>query len=410
MKIYKYKYNYRGKLKESKVFTIEFVDHSGTKRPIKGDRNFDIAMHYARQIERFVRHKKLNERPDLDLVYWLQQDAPDYIRECLLEYGIIEERDAAAGRDLLDHVKDFEAYLKIERSEHHAKQTADRVRRIVNAAGFRTWQDINESTVKEIVSGFKIICNKTETKKTISQQNQKHYLRIMKQFCRWAEDKAKIIIRSPLAGMTVGKAVEKARERRVLSEADLTKLLEAVKGFQKRYFLTGYERYLVYRLAVETGLRAKEIRALKVCSFNLEKRIVFLDAGCTKNRKVCSLPIRLQTSLELKDHFRGRLPVVQAFQLPLHTARMIKEDLKQAGLSYKDDQDRVFDFHALRHQFGSMLAARGVHPKTAQILMRHSDINLTMALYTHSLVEQEFAAVESLPDLKATKAKTGVAG
>lgn len=410
MKIYRYKYSYRGKLKESKIFTIEFEDHTSTKRRIKGDRNFDIAMHYARQIERFIRHKKLNEKPDLDLVYWLQQDAPEHIRESLLEHSIIEERDAAAGRELLDHVKDFETYLEIERTKHHAKQTADRVRRIVNAGSFRTWQDINESAVKEVVSRFKIIRNKTETEKLISQQNQKHYLRIMKQFCRWAEEKAKIIIRSPLSGMTVGKAVEKVRERRILSEADLTKFLEAVKGFEKRYFLTGYERYLVYRLAVETGLRANEIRVLKIGSFNLEKRIVFLDAVKTKNRKICSLPIRLQTSLELKDHFRGKLPVVQAFQVPVHTARMIKEDLEQAGLSYKDDQGRVFDFHALRHQFGSMLAAKGVHPKTAQSLMRHSDINLTMALYTHSLVEQEFAAVESLPDLKASRAKTGAAG
>ena len=34
-----------------------------------------------------------------------------------------------------------------------------------------------------------------------------------------------------------------------------------------------------------------------------------------------------------------------------------------------------------------------------QSIMRHSDINLTMGIYTHTLKGQESEAVESLPDL-----------
>ena len=45
-----------------------------------------------------------------------------------------------------------------------------------------------------------------------------------------------------------------------------------------------------------------------------------------------------------------------------------------------------------------MLAASGVHPKTAQDLMRHSDINLTMSRYTHTLRGQTALAIEALPD------------
>ena len=59
-----------------------------------------------------------------------------------------------------------------------------------------------------------------------------------------------------------------------------------------------------------------------------------------------------------------------------------------------------------------MLAVAGVHPKTAQQLMRHSDINLTMSRYTHVLRGQERSAIESLPDLdklpiSQKQAKTG---
>ncbi len=69
-----------------------------------------------------------------------------------------------------------------------------------------------------------------------------------------------------------------------------------------------------------------------------------------------------------------------------------------AGIDYVDDAGRYADFHSLRHTTGSLLAASGVHPKVAQSIMRHGDINLTMSLYTHTLKGQESATVQSLPD------------
>ena len=57
------------------------------------------------------------------------------------------------------------------------------------------------------------------------------------------------------------------------------------------------------------------------------------------------------------------------------------------------------DFHSLRHTFGTMLAKRGVHPKVAQDLMRHSTINLTMNLYTHTILDDRAKATEGLLDL-----------
>ena len=54
----------------------------------------------------------------------------------------------------------------------------------------------------------------------------------------------------------------------------------------------------------------------------------------------------------------------------------------------------------MRHTFGTLLAASGVHPKTAQELMRHSDINLTMGIYTHAQTEQVKAAIDNLPDFQ----------
>jgi integrase len=78
-------------------------------------------------------------------------------------------------------------------------------------------------------------------------------------------------------------------------------------------------------------------------------------------------------------------------------AKILKVDLKAAGVSYTDHEGKVFDFHALRGQFASMLARASVHPKRAQKLLRHSDINLTMNVYTHLELEELRSDLERLP-------------
>ncbi len=102
--------------------------------------------------------------------------------------------------------------------------------------------------------------------------------------------------------------------------------------------------------------------------------------------------------------FAGKMPGVNAFggtykRLTNKTANMLKTDLTDAGIPYVDSAERYADFHCLRHTTGSLLAASGVHPKIAQSIMRNSNINLTMSLYTYTLRGQESEAVKSLPDL-----------
>ena len=121
---------------------------------------------------------------------------------------------------------------------------------------------------------------------------------------------------------------------------------------------------------------------------------------------------------ELQGHFAGKLSTTKAFKIPDDTAAMIQDDLDETvekdasgnvirgAIPYADEADRRFDFHALRGQFGTMLANAGVHPKKAQELMRHSDVNLTMNLYSHVLRGQDAEAVASLPDLSVAQPQT----
>jgi len=103
-----------------------------------------------------------------------------------------------------------------------------------------------------------------------------------------------------------------------------------------------------------------------------------------------------------------------------HGAKMVKKDLqaartkwiKEAGssqereqredsdfLKYKDEDSRVFDFHALRSLFITALAHSGAHLKEMQMLARHSRIELTLKHYTKLGLRDIDHAVQRLPGL-----------
>jgi integrase len=177
-------------------------------------------------------------------------------------------------------------------------------------------------------------------------------------------------------------------------------MVEAAAAAPRRFGMAGHARALLYRLAIETGLRASELRSLTISSFDFDNCTVTVEAAYSKHRRRDILPLKPETTAELKAFLAGKMPGVNAFNMPNKdcTANMIKADLADAGSDYIDDAGRYVDFHSLRHTTGSLLAASGVHPKVAQSIMRHADINLTMSLYTHILKGQESAAVKSLPD------------
>ena len=67
------------------------------------------------------------------------------------------------------------------------------------------------------------------------------------------------------------------------------------------------------------------------------------------------------------------------------------------------------DFHANRHTFITNLARAGVHPKLAQSMARHSDVNLTMGIYSHVEVAQQADAINTLPAPPSLKGASGEA-
>jgi integrase len=66
-------------------------------------------------------------------------------------------------------------------------------------------------------------------------------------------------------------------------------------------------------------------------------------------------------------------------------------------LCFQSHDQKFADFHSLRHFFITSLERSGVSPKMAQTPARHSDILLTLGIYTHVGLHDQTAAIGALP-------------
>jgi integrase len=242
----------------------------------------------------------------------------------------------------------------------------------------------------------------------IGQRTFNAYLKTVKHFARWMIQERRATS-SPLEHLRCVTQTEKRRERRALSLEEQRQLLTVTAQEPARYNMTGPERSLVYRVALETGLRANEIRQLTPAAFDFEACTVSLSGTYTKNKQAAELDLKRQTAAEIKVFLTDKPPNARAFAMPCCGSRMIKVDLAAAGIDYRDSAGRVADFHSLRHSFVTNLARAGVHPSDAQALARHSTIALTMNCYTHSLRADLKRIINEQPDLSIAPKNLSVA-
>jgi integrase len=213
------------------------------------------------------------------------------------------------------------------------------------------------------------------------------YLTAIKGFTRWLyqqerTDRDRLVSLSRLNAKT-----DPRHERRALAEAELRALLEAAgRSDAAVEGLSGRDRVMLYAAAMVTGLRASELASLSPSSFDLsvDRPTVRVKAAYSKNRRESVQPLPLDVADALRSYLAAR-PAGQAVwpgAWPKNAAEMVRADLSAAGIPYRDGEGRVADFHALRHSYITLLERSGVSPKLAQELARHSDIRLTMNVYT----------------------------
>ncbi len=333
--------------------------------------------------------------------------------------GLDDPFDEHRKRPLSEHVADFEAYLTNKGSTaDYVNTTNQRVEAITTGCGFERIDDISASQVHACLSDLRA------KGKSIASSN--HYLLAIKMLTRWlVRDRRTNDDR--LAHLSKMNAdLDRRRIRRPLSIEEFGLLLDSAEHGRELQKVPGPDRAILYIIGAYTGYRRNEIGSVTQQSFNFKSDppTLTVAAGHSKRRRTDVLPIRrdfaerVQAWMATKPGLKHYEPLFKITDK--RTAEMIREDLDAARakwlgeakeeverkrreetsfLAYENDDGHVVDFHALRKTFITNLTRSGVTPKTAQLLARHSDINLTMNTYTMLGVCDQAAAVEALPPI-----------
>jgi len=407
----------RGRTRVSPRHTIEFKDHRGRLHRLAAFRSEKASKHFGQRLECLAEYVASGKAPDAALLAWADM-LPQALRRKIGGLGLLAARSEHAGKTLEDHISDFKAALEARGDTAGYTQTlAVRVKAVIEATGALHWSDLDPEKVREYLVGRRRLPKyeadsdpRKVNRERISTATANHILAAVKQFCRWMIREGRATL-SPVAYLE-GFRGPAEHERRALTVPELAALLKAAGAGPPRFGVTGRERAWLYRVAAETGLRFKELASLTRASFDLEgeRPSVAVGAGVTKNRQGDVLPLRPDTAAALAAFLGPRMPGAPAFRIRpwVQGIKLLGRDLDAAGIARRDDAGRVVDFHSLRHTFITNLSRAGVHPRTAQALARHSRIDLTMNVYSHSCLEDEASAVARLPDLAAAMAAVEV--
>jgi len=342
------------------------------------------------------------------------------------------ESEMSKHRDtpLLEHVDEYITHQSAKDvNAQRVKSTKSRLLRLAEQCNLRRLTDISADALERWM--LEKAEHDDRTKKPMGAGARNGYRESAIGFGNWLVRKKRIPA-NPFSDVPKADAnVDCRRKRRALNEDELRRLLDVArrrpvenamtirrgpnKGqltanvrpeVRERLERLGRERALIYKTMALTGLRKKELTTLLIgwLELDAEPPHLILDPKNEKNREGNSIPLRSDLAEDLRAWIAEKSeddarPDAPLFNVPTGLLRILDRDLKAAGIPKKDCRGRTVDIHALRHTFGTMLSAAGVKPRTAQEAMRHSDIKLTMNVYTDPALLDVAGAIESLPDL-----------
>jgi len=316
-------------------------------------------------------------------------------------------------RPLREHAEDYHQFLLASgTSLKQARQVRHRIHRILDATGMVVVRDLTPAKIKTAVATMKFKPQNGKHEENwpqLSAQTRNFYIAAIKQFIRWMQVDRRIPD-NPLIGLKgENAAIDRKHDRRALTDTEIAKLVTAARAStQVIEGMTGEERARVYTLALATGLRRGEIASLKRQSFDLDAAhpTVTLEAAYSKHRRKDVLPLHPDLVLQLRVWFKVIKPGDRLFPDLAHrkTFKMIRKDLKAAGLQYKDANGKFADFHSLRHTFITRAWRTGATPDVIRALARHCDINLTLR-YTHTTPAAQADAMKKMPALPRLSAE-----
>jgi integrase len=324
---------------------------------------------------------------------------------------------------LMDHQEAYLRYLEGKRvhgrcvSANHCSNVRHNLARLIRDCRFERLSHLARPTVERWLE--------QREKEGMAARTRNAHLAAIIAFGNWCVQTHRLVA-NPFNRMP--KANEKAdprRRRRALTEEELVRLLDVARSrplveamtvrrgqrkgqavarvrdeTRRRLERLGWERALIYKTLVLTGLRKGELASLTVGQLEQDTsdgRVAYavLMPNDEKNGQGSEIPLRPDLAADLRAWLTSKLELAQEYarlrgqpipsRLPPETPlldvpdgllRIFNLDLVAAGLAKRvkkegkwvidkrDDRGRTIDVHALRHTFGTHLSKGGVAPRT----------------------------------------------
>ncbi len=210
------------------------------------------------------------------------------------------------------------------------------------------------------------------------------YSGAIRAFCNWAVERKYLTV-NPVAGLSQFDTTPNDA-RRALTLEEIRQLLDNCDP----------KRLPCYQLALTSGLRANELRKLKVADFDSKKRGLALG-DWTKNRKSGFQPLPGPMVAQLRDMTASKKKGNALIYVPSHTARDLNKDFEKAGIPKQTEEGKAI-FHSLRYTYATMLDQLGATAKEQEILVRHKSKGITLRLYTKEVPERIGKLVAGIGD------------
>nr|DAZ33125.1 MAG TPA: Integrase [Caudoviricetes sp.] len=271
----------------------------------------------------------------------------------------------------------------LDTTRHH-KEMEMRVH-IIPELGNIQIKKINQKVIQQFIN----------TKmQTVAPSSIKRFYNIINPSFRWAVEK-KLMKYNPAENVTLPKVTPKEVE--TFSPDEIKCLIEAARP-----------KWLgdIINLAYRTGMRRGEIYGLKKDDISFDDKFLMVRRTVSAlqpgdflvhhpKTKRSTRRISLDdTSTEIlkkrTENSSSEWVFVNQYGNPIspwYNTKYMHDACVKAGI-------RPRCFHTLRHTHATVLLAKGVHPKIVQERLGHSNINMTLNIYSHVLPTMQGAAVD----------------
>ncbi len=319
-----------------------------------------------------------------------------------------------ARQPLQQWIDDFELSMRIKHGQHnaHVDDTKAKIEKVCTGVAYGS--ALNSDWLARYTS-------RRQREENLSARTIQSYIVAMKAFSEWAVLSGRLATDPFVRLQSPSPTRDRRYKRRSLTREEWVLLRAATESGPTRRRITGETRATLYELALVTGLRAKELDSLTRSALVLDSDTpyVMLPGSSTKNAKPAEQLLTGRLADKLRAMAARQMPTVNLFAINdmNKLALIIRADLAAARaqwiadsnsvdernkreasdfLKSLDSEDRVVDFHALRHTCGAWLATAGIHAKQIQKIMRHSTIKLTLDTYGHLMPEMQTQALSAL--------------